>query len=234
MTPFNKVYCLFDELYDDNVKYIPEPDKLKYYEKLLNYSIGYFEADCYKDLNNKTDYWEYEYEYLCDGKNNQFELNPPPPEDISFYVGIMLNDGDNYTEVTEYSYDEIKNIITLPASPKCRATVRIVTYRNGYFEDDLRNVELNILAYGMLTAFNIKSMEKNQLLSYQVFGNSTKAFSKAEHIKALNEMKRDVMNELIGRINEYSYKYDPLRLQNLTGRDYMYGRYGVTDGRWDR
>lgn len=230
MTYDNEIYCMFEQNCEGNITEMPTPYRIKYYENMLKQSISYFEYDCLKDLNNRTDYWEYEYEFLCDGKNNQFELNPLPPEEIQFYVAIKEDSESVWKEILEYKYNEITGMLELPASPKCGYEVLVVTYRNGYFEDNLNMKEKYILMLGMLTVFNTKQLEKQQQLSYQVFGSSTKAFSKSEHIKALNEIKENSIRNLKSEINSYTFKSAPDKLYSLGGREYMYGHPYNTGG----
>lgn len=222
MTPNSEIYCEFDLLHEDNLQSLPLPQKLSVYEKYLDWAVGYFKDDCYKDLTKRTNLFIYEYNFLCDGENNEFELDPIPDEDVNFYIGIRMNEGDVYTEITEYTYDEETHIISTSIAPKCNAEMYICTYRDGGFDEDLDEKEISILATGMLTCFNIKQMEKQSLLQYNIFSNSTKAFSKAEHIKAVAEMKKTMLSQMKSMINEYSFKRSPDKLYSLGGRDYMY------------
>lgn len=224
MTDYTEIYCRFDLLHEDTNQNLPLIYKLKLYEKYLHMAISYFYKDCNKDLNKRQDMYTYEYNFITDGIEKEFQLDPLPPENTLIYIAYKETKDSDFIEVDEFSYDADTGIITLPVIPKCNLDFYICTYVNGYFEDDLEEIEKDILAYGMLTSFNMKQLEKQTLLTHSVYSSSSKTFSKAEHINAVRNVYKNNMDTLKAMINEYTYKYDKNNLWNLTGRDYMYNK----------
>lgn len=228
MTLYTEIFCKYDLMHEDAIKNKIKPLKDELYEKLLHSAVGYFSKDCIRtsgiDLNKYHDMFKFEYRFIADGKSKELVLDPMPPDECNIFVAFRENSNQDYIEFNDFRYDVDRGIVTFDGAFKCNYDLYVCAYIPGYFEDDLDEYTMDILSYGMLTKFNISALEKQTLLNHSVYSSSSKTFSKAEHINAVNNVKKSILNDYLAMINEYTYKYDKNNLWNLTGRDYMYDR----------
>ena len=186
----------------------------------LQYSISYFLADCYKDLEDIVEFSETEYFYTSNGVDNEYLLSPTPQVGSQLYVGYTISKDMPYIEIppSEYSYDSITNIITLINNPPDKSIIYISAYIIGQFNEALNAMEKTILSEGMNVVFQEGQLNKTSLLNQMVYGGTTRIYSAANHIAELRKTSNNqYFNIVKGMISEYSYKFNPLRLKGLGG-----------------
>ena len=219
-TPFTDIYCQNEVIKEDSkIRYLTENQKYALYYSYLKYSISFFQYDSYPDITDNIPFSQKEYYYISDGIDQSFLLSPAPPTDCVFYVGYKNADDLSYTQVFDYTFSDITNILTVnsPTIPN-EDIVYIGGYIIGQFNEDLDLPEINILSEGMLVPWEQYYINRNSLLNQMVYAGSTKLYSQANHIgKVLDVSKSQYYGMLKGLISEYSYKANPNGILGLGG-----------------
>lgn len=183
----------------------------------LKFAISYFMYDCRKDLNNRTDPVYSSYEYEGDGVNNEFLLTPPPESGSNFVVYIINSQGK--TQVTDFSYDETEQKITIQQVPADGDGVIIKAYTIGSFNDELDLREINILAEGMNVPYIEEAQNDENLMKYIISGSSLRFFSQANHMNSISMLVENQKYHMVDSlISEYSYKGNEEEYRGLAGR----------------
>lgn len=205
-----------------------------YMNTLLKFSIGEFENKCYSSLEVETPFSQIEFMY--ETNENVFIL---PISDItdnaesysytnykngklSIYVGYRpLGSEECYKEEKLYMYDttDINNpTITLTNTHNQEMEFYISLYFIGEFKDTLKQKEINILATGCNVVYLSEKMIKEKLLNQQVYSNTVKAYSQANHIDSITEVYKTIYYQSFKKeINKYTYDYNPDNLKGLSG-----------------
>lgn len=238
-TSYCEVYNQFDVIHDkdkDRTRFMTPDMKYESYNKHLKASISLFLDECNKNLSrdNRNDMVYTTYYFYADGESNEFQLEPTPPyEDCLMYVGYRENDEYSYTEITDYEFDSETNILKLQAIPICGYEIYVSVYKIGEFNADLNEVEIDILAYGMLCSWDSEKIHKETLTNQAVYNSNVKAFSKSQHINSLLDMKNSTYYiDVIAKINKYSYRQSKNGLYNMSGRQYMYNPSWKENKEW--
>ena len=150
----------------------------------LKFAISYFMYDCRKDLSDKTDPETNIYTFECDGKEDEFILEPAPPVG-SEYVCWYIEDEEKMDMTPSSSFDG--TTVKLDFVPEAGSGLIIKAYTYGEFNVDLEVREINILAEGMNVPYISESKNDENAMKYIVTGKSLRFFSQANHITAQNE-----------------------------------------------
>lgn len=220
-TSFDEIYCM-NQLIRSDVRFseISINDFYLLMWKYLQFSISDFKYDCLKNLTNYTPYSQTIYNFICNGIDNSFHLDPAPTqEDIKFYIYSQI--GENIpVDIDVYTYDNINQIITLNSIPEDGTELTIISYDIGSFNEELDLDEKRILAYGMNIPWLQEQINELNLVRFTVYGGSMKMHSQAEHINRLDNQIKSEVNYINNLINLYSYKTQHNNFDKLGGRYY--------------
>ena len=220
-TAFSEIYCLNALIKEDSrIKNLTINQQYALSYLYLQYSISYFFADCYKNLEDIVAFSQTEYNFISDGIDNEYLLSPLPQTGSQLYVGYRENKDMPYIEipVSEYSYDIITGVLTLTNNPIINYQVYVSAYIVGQFNETLNGMEKTILSEGINVPFSEQQLNKTSLLNMMVYGGSTKIYSQANHISVVKGVSNNqYFNIVKGMISEYSYKYNPIKLKGLGG-----------------
>ena len=195
------------------------------YAQYLDFAIGEFEIDCYKDLEtNLVPFSQAEYEFIANGTDNQFLLQSPntPATNCLFYVGYAKDNTTAYTEITSnnYIYNSTTNILTItnPTLITAGYLIYVSAYVIGSFAVTLNKQEINILNQGMLVPWDMEHVHRDSLLAQKVYGGSQKLYSQAQHISSVNNVMDNQYFQIFkGMIRNYTYRYNQNKTQGLAG-----------------
>jgi hypothetical protein len=221
-TPFLNIYKQNEVFKNDSrLKYKPTNQLYELYSTYLDFAIGEFDIDCYKDLDNILPFTQNEYYYNADGVNNVFSVSTLP-DNCLFYVGTAPDSNTCYTETTNYTFDNIAMTITINNAILPQGTfVYISGYQIGEFSDDLNKMEINILNAGMLVPWDMEHIHRDSLLTQMMVNGNSKIYSQAQHISSVADVANNQYFKVFqSMITSYSYKYSPNSLRNLGGRGY--------------
>jgi len=218
-TPFVDIYCLNEVIKNDNRLVNLSPNQVyALYYLYLTYARSYFLYSCYKDLDAITPFLQEEYYFISDGIDKDYNLSPAPLSGSEFYIGYKNPDDTYYTQIFDYTYSSITNILTTADTIPVDNEVYISGYIIGSFDDDLSILEKTILSNGMLVPWSQEKEMKNSLLSQMIYGGTQRLYSQANHI---SQVKGIVNNQYLvivkGMISEYSYKASPNSVRGLGG-----------------
>ncbi len=182
----------------------------------LKFAISYFMYDCRKDLSDKTDPETNIYMFECDGKEDEFILEPAPPVG-SEYVCWYIEDEEKMDMTPSSSFDG--TTVKLDFVPEAGSGLIVKAYTYGEFNVDLDVREINILAEGMNVPYISESKNDENAMKYIVTGKSLRFFSQANHITAQNENWENQKYHMVDSlISEYSYKGSEDNYMGLSGR----------------
>jgi hypothetical protein len=214
MTKFEEIYELATMIMEDEkIKQAPLYKKYLILYRFLQLSIGHFNARCFKDLKTIQPYVYKEFSFEGDGMETEYALGESSfTIDTKVYVEVETDKGSGiYKELPNTEYDfkynsgEVDFSTPINKDFKCN----IITYRVGFFYDDLNIEEKTILARGMVVPFIEAQMQKESLMNHMVYGTGAKMYSQAEHLKQLNTILKNTKYEVEGRINAYTYESSP-------------------------
>lgn len=222
-TQFTEIYQRNELLKNDNRLQGKTTNNIyNLYFQYLEFAIGFFQADCYKDLTQYTEFQQQEYYYTTNGTDNIFNLSPAPPSLCLFYVGKSANNDGNYTEITSnnYTYDSVAQTITISGGVlAANQTVYISGYIIGEFEETLSLIEKMILSEAMLIPWDQEQLHKNSLLNQIVYGGSQNMYAQSAHIQQVNNVVTSQYEDVVkSMISDYTYKYSPDKLKQLGGQ----------------
>lgn len=235
MTDFNEIYCL--NLVMKNDPRLAKIPLNMYYSlcwKYLQIAISRFQYESIPDITDNVPFYEIDYEYECNGIDNEFQLN----DDInitspSFVINIVL--GDNEPEqIMDFEYNSANNSIVLSKSPVNGAILKIYEYQIGHFNVDLDYREKEILAQGMLIPYLEENQNRESLLNQFVYGGSVKIHSQAEQLKTIEAALKEQIKLVRDLIIDYSYRanlenYNGLGTRKSALRIYPPRKGGVTN-----
>jgi hypothetical protein len=220
-TPFLKVYKRNEILKNDTrLKYKTSNQLYSLYYEYLQFSISKFFRYSYTNLNDITEFVQEEYEFVVSNTDDlEFLLENPntPPIDCTFYVGFRNSNSNNYTEITEYSYNSTSHVLTISDN---RLSVGDTVYVSGYiigqFNQTLNNDEITILSEGFLIPYLEEQQNRNSLLTQLITGGSSKlSGTQGNHMSAVHTIVQDKINEVDRLIVKYTYRASPNNLKDL-------------------
>ena len=212
-TQFSEIYEMNETIKLDT-RLFGKPDNLLYSLKFkwLKYAISMFDNDCYQDINTFTPFSQVEYEFVADGINNVYTLNPTPIGNSNFYISV--DDSSGYA----YTFNSINNQLTITPIPPSNSPIYISAYIIGSFPIDLTIREQNILAEGMLVPWLEQQKNRNDLLNQMVYSGDMKIYSQANHISEVDKVAdNQYYKKVKSMINEYSYRRNPNGVKGLGG-----------------
>lgn len=218
-TSFEEIYCLNSVIkFDKRLNNKPKYALYDLYWKYLQYAISMFYYDCKKDLYDLNPFSLTEYEFVGDGENNIFNLNPAPLTS-SFDIYVQLDCSEEKRQIVDYEWDEKSNTITFKSyTPAINESIFIYSYNIGSFTADLDYNEKTILAKAMNIPYYEEQVANSKTLVFSTYGGSVKMHSQAEHLKTTIEAFEKCKREVEGDINAYSYRVAPLGLKGLGAR----------------
>jgi len=221
-TSFNEIYCMNQLIKSDSrMQSYSSNDFYLIMWKYLQFAIADFVYDCKQDLNNYVPYSQTTYNFICDGIDKVFSLTPAPTQtDILFYIDYSSNENEPYTEITEYTYDDINNTITIDDVKPQGTKVTIVAYEIGKFNLKLTLDEKRILSEAMVTPWLEEQSNELNLQRFAIYGGSAKMYSQGEHIGKSTQKIQNQRDRVEKLINHYSYRKNPDGLSKLGGRYY--------------
>ena len=112
----------------------------------------------------------------------------------------------NLAEVDDHSFDEMMNGWLNSAVIRVRKCQHDLSKRDDElqeFEEDLSDLEIELLALGMVDAWVSQYLNSTELVSQFIGGKEEKYYSQAAHIKELRELKESNLLEM-NRIHNYN------------------------------
>lgn len=205
-TSFCDIYKMVNKLGDFDLS--PNLTTNQYYQIMADYmefAIAEFQSSCSK-VKTYTPFQQVEFYIEGNGIDNEIELDNYLMNS-KLLVNYRETSEDSYTEIKEYAFDDISLRLTLDFVPIVGSELYIVSYVIGEFEADLDLQEKQILAYGMKVPYLYSKIAKSNLLNQMVFnGSSSKFFSQANHLDALNGVYDTAYYKTLkSKINEYSF-----------------------------
>lgn len=221
-TSFEEVYCLNSVIkIDQRLNNKPSYALYELMWKYLQFAITFFQFDCRMDLLDLVPFSLTEYEFIGDGENNIFELDPAPSniENLKFYISSQIDCGKAARQISDYIWDETNHTITFTKNtPAIGEKISISSYVIGQFNSTLGFIEKRILAEGMNIPYYEEQLTNSKVLNFATYGGSIKMHSQAEQLKQLKETYAQAKRELEGDISAYSYRTAPRGLDGLGGR----------------
>lgn len=192
----------------------------------MQFAISYFQYDCMpaidKTIAKVLDYIPYQelaYEFIGNGTDNQFLLEPTPPENCLFYVAYKENANSEYIELnsSQFTYDSDLNILTVNILPELIYELVVVAYVIGQFNDELDFREKNILAEGMNLPYLEETTNDYRLRKQMIYNDSSRIHSQAEQ-QRVNSQVEEIQRIKIDRlIADYSYRSNREKYGGLSG-----------------
>ena len=112
----------------------------------------------------------------------------------------------NLAEVDDHSFDEMVNGWLNSAVIRVRKCQHDLSKRNDKlqeFEEDLSDLEIELLALGMVDAWVSQYLNSTELISQFIGGKEEKYYSQAAHIKELRDLKESNLLEM-NRLHNYN------------------------------
>lgn len=112
----------------------------------------------------------------------------------------------NLAEVDDYSFDEMMNGWLNSAVIRVRKCQHDLSLRDDElqeFEEDLSDLEVELLALGMVDAWVSQYLHSTELISQFIGGKEEKYYSQAAHIKELRDLKESNLLEM-NRLHNYN------------------------------
>lgn len=215
MTDFNEIYCL--NLVMKNDPRLAKIPLNMYYSlcwKYLQVAISRFQYESIPDITDNVPFYEIDYEYECNGIDNEFQLNDDNSMTTpNFVINLIL--GDNEPEqIVNFEYNANNNSIILDDVPVSGSILKIYEYQIGYFNVELNYREKEILAQGMLIPYLEENQNRESLLNQFVYGGSVKIHSQAEHLKTIETALKEQNKLVRDLIVDYTYRAN---LENYNG-----------------
>lgn len=112
----------------------------------------------------------------------------------------------NLAEVDDYSFDEMMNGWLNSAVIRVRKCQHDLSKRDDElqeFEEDLSDLEVELLALGMVDAWVSPYLNSTELVAQFIGGKEEKYYSQAAHIKELRDIKESNLLEM-NRLHNYN------------------------------
>lgn len=112
----------------------------------------------------------------------------------------------NLSEVDDYSFDGMMNGWLNSAVIRVRKCQHDLSKRDDElqeFEEDLSDLEIELLALGMVDAWISQYLNSTELVSQFIGGKEEKYYSQAAHIKELRDLKESNLVEM-NRLHNYN------------------------------
>ena len=112
----------------------------------------------------------------------------------------------NLAEVDDCSFDEMVNGWLNSAVIRVRKCQHDLSLRDDElqeFEEDLSDLEIELLALGMVDAWVSQYLNSTELISQFIGGKEEKYYSQAAHIKELRDLKESNLLEM-NRLHNYN------------------------------
>lgn len=112
----------------------------------------------------------------------------------------------NLAEVDDYSFDEMMNGWLNSAGIRVRKCQHDLSKRDDElqeFEEDLSDLEVELLALGMVDAWVSQYLNSTELVAQFIGGKEEKYYSQAAHIKELRDLKESNLLEM-NRLHNYN------------------------------
>lgn len=227
ITTFDEIYCLNHLVKQD--KRLSKFPIYKYYDicwGYLQFAISYFQYDCLPSVGSTIpkvlDYSPYQkefYEFIGNGTDNQFLLEPTPPDNCLLYVAYKESSDGEYIELnnSQFSYDTDLYILTVNISPELIYELFVCTYIVGQFNGDLDFREKNILAEGMLVPYLEETTNDYMTRKQMIYNDSSRIHSQANHQDANVAGEKHRINVVDKLITDYSYRSNRENYIGLSG-----------------
>lgn len=114
----------------------------------------------------------------------------------------------NLVEVDDYSFDEMMNSWLNSAVIRVRKCQHDLSKRDDElqeFEGDLSDLEIELLACGMVDSWLAPQLASTELTLQFLGGKEEKIYSQSSHIKELRELKESNLLEMNRLHNYYTY-----------------------------
>ncbi len=125
------------------------------------------------------------------------------------YNGFLQKITDfNLSEVDDHSFDKMINGWLNSAVIHVRKCQHDLSKRDDElqeFEEDLSDLEIELLALGMVDAWVSQYLNSTELISQFIGGKEEKYYSQAAHIKELRDLKESNLLEMQKLHNYYTY-----------------------------
>lgn len=114
----------------------------------------------------------------------------------------------NLAEVDDYSFDEMTNSWLNSAVIRVRKCQHDLSKRDDElqeFEEDLSDLEVELLACGMVDSWLTPQLASTELTLQFIGGKEEKVYAQSSHIKELRELKESNLLEMNRLHNYYTY-----------------------------
>ena len=114
----------------------------------------------------------------------------------------------NLAEVDDYSFDEMLQGWLNSSIVRIRKCQHDLSKRDDElqeFEEDLSDLEVELLACGMVDSWLSQYLNSTELVSQFIGGKEEKYYSQAAHIKELRDMRESNLLEMNRLHNYYTY-----------------------------
>ena len=223
-TKVSEIYCLNEVIKNDPKmsklpEYIFNSISFKYLKLAIGFCKTVISSEASPFINNidvAIEPTEGDYEFIGDGIENVFLLNPPPPLNSKFYVGFEV-DGE-FVETKDFTFNDLTDEITTTDIPELNQRVLIVSYTDGEFVGVLDYTMQGIMAEAMLIPYLEEKQNKANLLNQLVHSNAWRIFSQNDHLRGMNFVVRDQRNYVSRMLVDYSYANTGNRMAGLVGK----------------
>jgi len=223
-TKLSDVFCL-NEMTKNDVRLSKVPKYLfnSISFKYLKIGIGFAQTiisaeynNFIKDVGVAKEPEEKDYEFVGNGVDNVFLLDPIPPENSEIYVGFEV-DGD-YVEQKNFTFDDILNTVTTTTAPLDGQKVLIVAFTDGEFVGDLDYSLQTIMSESMNIAYLEEKQNTSRVLDMLVQSNAWRTFSQNDHLRGVNFVSKDQRSYVENLLKDYSYSHTNNSMMGLIGK----------------
>lgn len=223
-TKLSDIYCLNEVIKNDIrlskvPKYLFNSISFKY----LKIGIGFAQTiisaeynDFIKQVSVNVAPTEEDYEFIGNGVDNEFLLNPAPPLNSEIYVGFEV-DGE-YVEQKNFTFDSVLNVVTTTNIPLLNQKVLIVAFTDGEFVGDLDYSLQTIMAESMNIGYLEEKQNTSKLLDTLVHSNTWRVFSQNDQLRGVNFVAKDKRNTVESLLKDYSYSHTGNSMLGLIGK----------------
>lgn len=152
------------------------------------------------------------FRYSFTGTSDTRALTSTPKSGSEFYVTV------NNVAWTDFTYNDANNEITINNAPNQTNQVRVGTYFDGAFLNELNRVIEGLLIDFMQLAWIDYQLVSQNNLQQRPYGADYREHSQANHTSETLRLYSDHYDRLYARLYEYTYRQDPTQLLRMGGR----------------
>lgn len=223
-TKLSDIYCLNETIKNDIrlskvPKYLFNSMSFKY----LKIGIGFAQTiisaeynDFIKQVGVAIEPTEKDYEFIGNGVDNEFLLNPAPPLNSEIYVGFEV-DGE-YVEQKNFTFDSVLNVVTTANIPLLNQKVIVIAFTDGEFVGDLDYSLQTIMAEAMNIGYLEEKQNDSRKLDMLVHSNAWRVFSQNDQLRGVNYVLINQRRYVENLLKDYSYSHTGNAMTGLIGK----------------